>query len=154
MRGAASHLSSELGFSKDHRELNIPRIGFVASEIAKNGGIAICDSMRKGSKSNGWARGRPCAEPRGHAALHWRAARPQRLYAKARAGLIKQFPGISDPCEIPTDADVVIDTTEIAADEAAEKVFCVSRARRVCFARAKFGVAVAQVSTEKCSRNG
>ena len=47
MRSAASHLSSELGFCKERRELNIRRIGFVALEIAKNGGIAICDSMRK-----------------------------------------------------------------------------------------------------------
>jgi sulfate adenylyltransferase len=45
------------------------------------------------------------------------------LYAKARAGLLQQFTGISDPYEVPTDAELVIDTTEIAADEAAERAF-------------------------------
>jgi len=122
-------LSSELGFSKEHRDLNIRRIGFVAAEIAKNGGIAICapiapyDSVRKEVRA--------IVEPiGGFVLIH--VATPldvceQRdrkgLYAKARAGLVQHFTGISDPYEVPTDAEVVIDTTEIAADEAAERVF-------------------------------
>ncbi len=122
------HLSSELGFSKEHRDLNIRRIGFVASEITKNGGIAICapiapyDSVRKEVRAMVGPVG-------GFVLIH--VATPlemceQRdckgLYAKARAGLIQHFTGISDPYEIPTDAEIVIDTTEIAIDEAAERV--------------------------------
>jgi sulfate adenylyltransferase len=123
------HLSSELGFSKEHRDLNIRRIGFVASEITKNGGIAICapiapyDSVRKEVRA--------IVEPMGGFVLI-HVATPldvceQRdrkgLYAKARAGLVQHFTGISDPYEIPTDAEIVIDTTKITTEEAAEKVF-------------------------------
>jgi sulfate adenylyltransferase len=123
------HLSSELGFSKEHRDLNIRRIGFVASEITKNGGIAICapiapyDNVRKEVRA--------MVEPAGgfvliHVAtpLEICEQRDRKgLYAKARSGLVQQFTGISDPYEIPTDADVVIDTTGITAEEVAEKVF-------------------------------
>jgi sulfate adenylyltransferase len=122
-------LSSELGFSKEHRDLNIRRIGFVASEITKNGGIAICapiapyDSVRKEVRAM-------VARAGGFVLVH--VATPleicekrdrKGLYAKARAGLVPQFTGISDPYEIPEDAEVVIDTTRITAEEAAEKVF-------------------------------
>jgi sulfate adenylyltransferase len=123
------HLSSELGFSKEHRDLNIRRIGFVASEITKNGGIAICapiapyDSVRKEVRA--------MVGPVGGFVLIYVATplevceqRDRKgLYAKARAGLVQQFTGISDPYETPTDAEVVIDTTGMSADEAAEKVF-------------------------------
>jgi sulfate adenylyltransferase len=123
------HLSSELGFSREHRDLNIRRIGFVAAEIAKNGGIAICapiapyDSVRKEVRSMVGLVG-------GFVLIH--LATPlevcerrdrKGLYAKARVGLVQHFTGISDPYEVPTDAEAVIDTTEIAADEAAERVF-------------------------------
>jgi sulfate adenylyltransferase len=123
------HLSSELGFSKEHRDLNIRRIGFVASEITKNGGIAICapiapyDSVRKEVRAMVGPMG-------GFVLIH--VATPleiceerdrKGLYAKARAGLLQQFTGISDPYEVPTDAELVIDTTETTAHEAAERVF-------------------------------
>ncbi|NOZ93127.1 MAG: bifunctional sulfate adenylyltransferase/adenylylsulfate kinase [Acidobacteria bacterium] len=122
------NLSSELGFSKEHRDLNIRRIGFVASEITKNGGIAICapiapyDSVRKEVRS--------MIEPLGGFALV-HVATPlevceQRdrkgLYAKARAGIIKEFTGISDPYEEPEDAEVVIDTTDTSPEEAAQAI--------------------------------
>lgn len=122
------HLSSELGFSKEHRDINIRRIGFVASEITKNGGIAICapiapyDSVRKEVRAM-------IAPAGGFVLIH--VATPleicekrdrKGLYAKARAGLVPQFTGISDPYEIPVDAEVTIDTTGITAEEAAEKV--------------------------------
>ena len=122
------NLSSELGFSKEHRDLNIMRIGFVASEITKNGGIAICapiapyDSVRKHNRALIESVG-------GYQLVH--VATPldvceQRdrkgLYAKARAGIIKEFTGISDPYEEPDDADVVIDTTELTAEEAAQRI--------------------------------
>ncbi|NIA11595.1 MAG: bifunctional sulfate adenylyltransferase/adenylylsulfate kinase [Nitrospiraceae bacterium] len=122
------NLSSELGFSKEHRDLNIRRIGFVASEITKNGGIAICapiapyDAVRKEVRA--------MIEPVGGFTLV-HVATPldvceQRdrkgLYAKARAGIIKEFTGISDPYEAPDDAEVVIDTTDMTPEEAAQAV--------------------------------
>lgn len=123
------HLSSELGFSKEHRDINIRRIGYVASEITKNGGIAICapiapyDSIRKEV--------RRMIEPAGGFALVHVATpldeceRRDRkgLYAKARAGVLKQFTGISDPYEEPTDATLVIQTTESTPEEAADRIF-------------------------------
>ncbi len=122
------NLSSELGFSKEHRDINIRRIGFVASEITKNGGIAICapiapyDSVRKEV--------RRMIEPRGGFVLVHLSTplevceqRDRKgLYAKARAGIIKEFTGISDPYEAPDDAEVVIDTTDMTPDEAAQIV--------------------------------
>ena len=122
------HLSSELGFSKEHRDINIRRIGFVASEITKNGGIAICapiapyDAVRK--------QVRHMIEPYGgfilvHVAtpLETCEARDRKgLYAKARAGIVKEFTGISDPYEVPPDAEVVINTAELSAEEAAQEI--------------------------------
>jgi sulfate adenylyltransferase len=122
------HLSSELGFSKEHRDINIRRIGYVASEITKNGGIAICapiapyDSVRKQVRQMIDSHG-------GFVLVH--VATPlesceQRdrkgLYAKARAGIVKEFTGISDPYEAPTDAEVVINTAELSAEEAAQEI--------------------------------
>jgi sulfate adenylyltransferase len=122
------HLSSELGFSKDHRDINIRRIGWVASEITKNGGIALCapiapyDSVRKEVRA--------MIEPRGgfvlvHVAtpLELCEERDRKgLYAKARAGVIKEFTGISDPYEPPGDAEIVIDTADLTPEEAAQEV--------------------------------
>ena len=122
------NLSSELGFSKEHRDINIRRIGYVASEITKNGGIAICapiapyDAVRK--------QNRALIERVGGFILAFvstpLAVCEQRdrkgLYAKARAGLIPQFTGISDPYEEPADAEIVLDTTQLAPEEAAQEV--------------------------------
>jgi sulfate adenylyltransferase len=122
------NLSSELGFSKEHRDINIRRIGYVASEITKNGGIAICapiapyDATRKHVRQT--------IEPHGGFILVHIATTVETceqrdrkgLYAKARAGILKEFTGISDPYEAPTDADVVIDTGEFSAEEAAQKI--------------------------------
>ncbi len=122
------HLSSELGFSKEHRDINIRRIGYVASEITKNGGIAICapiapyDSVRKEL--------REMISPVGgfvlvHVATPLEVCEERDrkgLYAKARAGIIKEFTGISDPYEEPADADLVIDTSEMTPEEAAQRV--------------------------------
>ncbi len=122
------HLSSELGFSKEHRDINIRRIGFVASEITKNGGIAICapiapyDSVRKDVRA--------MVQPHGgfilvHLAtsLETCESRDRKgLYAKARAGLVQQFTGISDPYEVPSDAEVVIDTSDLSPEEAAQQI--------------------------------
>lgn len=123
------HLSSELGFSKEHRDINIRRIGYVASEITRNGGVAICapiapydatrQAVRQMVESNG-----------GFVLVH--VATPievceerdrKGLYAKARAGLVKEFTGVSDPYEDPKDAEVVINTAELSPEEAAQEIF-------------------------------
>ncbi len=122
------NLSSELGFSKEHRNLNISRIGFVAAEITKNSGIAICapiapyDNVRKATReliqSVGGFQLINVATP-----LEVCEARDAKgLYAKARAGIIRDFTGISDPYEIPNDAEVIIDTTDITPEEAAQRI--------------------------------
>jgi sulfate adenylyltransferase len=122
------HLSSELGFSKEHRDINIRRIGYVAAEITKNGGIAICapiapyDSVRK--------QVRAMIEPVGgfilvHIAtpLEICEQRDRKgLYAKARAGIIPEFTGISDPYEEPKDAQVVINTADLTPEEAVQEI--------------------------------
>ncbi len=122
------HLSSELGFSKEHRDINIRRIGYVASEITKNGGIAICapiapyDATRKHV--------RQMIEPYGgfilvHIATPIETCEERDrkgLYAKARAGIVKEFTGISDPYEVPADAEVTINTAELSAEEAAQEI--------------------------------
>jgi len=122
------HLSSELGFSKEHRDLNIRRIGFVAAEITKNGGIAVCAPIAPYDATRRDVR-RLVETGGGFVLVHVSTplevceARDRKgLYAKARAGVLKEFTGISDPYEEPTDADVVIDTTSITPEEAAQDV--------------------------------
>ncbi|HEX5757960.1 MAG TPA: bifunctional sulfate adenylyltransferase/adenylylsulfate kinase [Thermoanaerobaculia bacterium] len=122
------HLSSELNFSKAHRDINIRRIGFVASEITKNGGIAICapiapyDAVRKEV--------RQMVEPGGgfvlvHVATPLEVCEQRDrkgLYAKARAGLVPEFTGISDPYEAPLDAELAIDASQATPEEAAQEI--------------------------------
>jgi sulfate adenylyltransferase len=122
------NLSSELGFSKEHRDLNIRRIGFVAREITKNGGIAICapiapyDNIRKDVRQSIDGTG-------GFILVHVSTSldtceqRDRKgLYAKARAGLIPTFTGVSDPYEQPADAEITIDTTNITPEEASQEI--------------------------------
>jgi sulfate adenylyltransferase len=120
------HLSSELGFSKEHRDINIRRIGF---EITKNGGIAICAPIAPYDRVRAEVRSMVQETGGGFVLVH--VATPlevceQRdrkgLYAKARAGIIQEFTGISDPYEEPSDAEIVIDTTELTPEEAAQQV--------------------------------
>ncbi len=113
-----THLSSELGFSKEHRSINVRRIGFVASEITKNGGIAICAPIapyRLDRQFN-----RKMIDPLGgyievfvNTPLEICEQRDVKgLYAKARKGLLKQFTGIDDPYEKPKNAEIVIDSSD------------------------------------------
>lgn len=122
------HLSSELGFSKEHRDLNIRRIGFVAAEIVKHSGIAICapiapyDRVRKDVRA--------MAESSGGFVLVYASTAldvcEQRdrkgLYAKARAGLIPNFTGVSDPYEAPKDAEISLDTDTMTVEEAVNQI--------------------------------
>ncbi len=123
------NLSSELGFSREHRDLNIRRIGFVAGQITQNGGAAICapiapyDATRRDVRQS--------IEERGgfilvHVAtpLEVCEARDRKgLYAKARAGIVKEFTGISDPYEEPVDADLVLDTTKMTPEAGAALIW-------------------------------
>jgi len=111
-------LSSELGFSKEHRDLNIRRIGFVAAEIAKHGGFVICcpiapyesvrQEVRKIVENNG---GKFILIYVSTPISECEKRDTKGLYRKARDGIIKNFTGISDPYEIPCKADVILDTT-------------------------------------------
>ncbi|MBI1911522.1 MAG: bifunctional sulfate adenylyltransferase/adenylylsulfate kinase [Deltaproteobacteria bacterium] len=122
------NLSSELGFSREHRDLNIIRIGFVASEITKNGGIAICAPIAPYASTR--AKVRALIETLG-GFLEVYVSTPidiceerdrKGLYAKARAGLIKEFTGISDPYEAPENPELAINTGECTPDEAAQRI--------------------------------
>jgi sulfate adenylyltransferase len=122
------NLSSELGFSREHRDLNIQRIGYVASEITKNGGIAICAPIAPYASTRRIVR--DMISPLGgfieiHVATPLEVCEQRDrkgLYAKARAGIIKEFTGISDPYEVPENAEMVIDTADISPDLAAHRV--------------------------------
>ncbi len=122
------NLSSELGFSREHRDLNILRIAYVASEITKNGGIAICAPIAPYASTR--QKVRDMIEPQGgflevHVATSIEVCESRDrkgLYAKARAGIIKEFTGISDPYEAPENPEMRIDTGELTPDLAAHRI--------------------------------
>ncbi|SIS84740.1 bifunctional sulfate adenylyltransferase/adenylylsulfate kinase [Phaeovulum vinaykumarii] len=122
------HLSSELGFSKEHRDINIKRIGYVASEITKNGGIAICAPIAPYTATRRAVR--EMIEAYGafvevHVAtpLEECEARDRKgLYKLAREGKIKEFTGISDPYEVPESPELAVDTTGVDVDHCAHQV--------------------------------
>jgi sulfate adenylyltransferase len=122
------HLSSELGFSKEHRDINIKRIGYVASEITKNAGIAICAPIAPYTATRRAVR--EMVESYGafvevHVATSVEECeRRDRkgLYKLARAGKIKEFTGISDPYESPTQAELVVNTEGFEVDNCAQQV--------------------------------
>jgi sulfate adenylyltransferase len=121
-------LSAGLTFSRADRDLNIARIGFVAAEIARHGGIAICAPIAPYAAAR--AAVRDMVQEVGDFLLVYVAtpvdvcaARDRKgLYAKARAGLIKGFTGVSDPYEEPRDADLVLDTSTMTRAEAVNAV--------------------------------
>jgi len=123
-----TYLSSELGFSKEHRSLNVRRVGFVANEISKNGGIAMCALIA------------PYAQDRQHnrdlintqagyieVYISTSLAECEKrdlkgLYAKARQGIIPNFTGISDPYEAPKSAELVIDTAGKSVEDSVNMI--------------------------------
>jgi sulfate adenylyltransferase len=121
-------LSAGLTFSRADRDLNIARIGFVAAEVARHGGIAICTPIAPFAAAR--ARVRQQVSDVGdffliHVATPIEAceARDRKgLYAKARAGLIDQFTGVTDPYEEPTDAELTIDTSTMTRQDAVQAV--------------------------------
>jgi sulfate adenylyltransferase len=123
-----SLLSSELGYSRAHRDLNVLRIGYVAGEIARHGGVAICAQIAP------YAAARAEVRRRGSALGHFFLVHvstpleicerrdPKGHYARARAGLLPAFTGVSDPYEMPEDADLRIDTQDCTPQQAVERI--------------------------------
>lgn len=123
------HLSTGLGFSREDREINIRRIGWVAAEIARHGGVAICSPIAPFDETRKAVRA--MVEAAGGAFVLIHVATPlaecerrdrKGLYAQARAGDIPDFTGISSPYETPADADLVVDTTGRSVDEVLDEV--------------------------------
>ena len=122
------NLSSELGFSKEHRDLNIRRIGYVASEITKNGGIAICAPIAPYSATRSAVREEIEAfgafvEVHVATSIEECERRDRKgLYKLAREGKIKEFTGISDPYEEPAEPELRLDTENLDVDYCAQQV--------------------------------
>ncbi len=123
-----THLSNELGFSKEHRSINVQRIGFVASEITKNRGIAICAPIapyRKDRKVNNdlITQYGGYIEVFVSTPLEVCESRDVKgLYAKARKGLIKDFTGIDDPYEEPRNPDLCIDSSSTPPEKLVQEI--------------------------------
>jgi sulfate adenylyltransferase len=122
------NLSSQLSFSKEDRDTNVRRIGFVAGEITKNRGIAICAPIAPYNSTRAEIRN-AIEDYGGFIEVH--VSTPIKIcekrdrkgmYAKARAGLIKGFTGVDDPYEIPESPEVRIDTSDLTPDEAAQEI--------------------------------
>ena len=126
-----THLSQGLGFSKADRETNIRRIGWVAAEVTKHGGVAVCAPIAPYAATR--AAARQMVERYGRfvlvhvsTPLEVCEARDRKgLYAKARSGELTEFTGISDPYEVPLDADLVLDTSDMDVEDAVARVLTV-----------------------------
>lgn len=117
-----AHLSKGLGFSKEDRDANVLRIGFVASEIVRHGGVAMCAAVSPYRATRNAARNMIGAdrfvEVFVDTPLEVCEQRDEKgMYAKARAGLITEFTGVSDPYEPPENAEIVLDTTAHTPEE-------------------------------------
>ena len=126
-----THLSKGLGFSAEDRDTNIRRIGWVAAEVTKHGGLAVCAPIAPYDATRRWVRATvDAAGGPGSFALVWvstplavcESRDVKGLYAKARRGEVKGFTGIDDPYEEPADADLVIDTSDVDLDDAVAMV--------------------------------
>jgi sulfate adenylyltransferase len=124
-----THLSSELGFSKEHRSINVQRIGYVASEITKNGGIAICapiapyEADRRANRDLITSLG-GFIEIYVNTSLEKCEERDVKgLYEMARKGVIKEFTGISDPYELPTNAEIAVNSSGTPPEELVDQIY-------------------------------
>jgi sulfate adenylyltransferase len=121
-------LSAGLGFDRESRELNVKRIGYVAGLIAHHGGTAIAAPIAPFASARGYVRDQ--AQRNGRFVLVYVSTplevceqRDRKgLYAKARAGEVAEFTGISSPYEEPADADLIIDTSQVAVDDAVDQI--------------------------------
>ncbi len=123
-----THLSSELSFSREHRDLNIRRIGFVAGEVVKHGGtvvvaaIAPYDGAREEARALVERHGRFVLVHLATPLEVCEARDVTGLYARARAGELTGFTGIDDPYELPARAELVIDTSVTPLAESVARI--------------------------------
>tara|TARA_B100001113_G_scaffold136896_1_gene112385 strand:+ start:122 stop:1744 length:1623 start_codon:yes stop_codon:yes gene_type:complete len=124
-----THLSSELGFSKEHRSINVRRIGYVASEITKNRGIAICAPIAPYRIDRNFNRGL-ISSLGGYIEIHVSTSLEKceerdvkGLYKLAREGSLKEFTGVSDPYEKPNNPEMVIDSSDTAPEELVDNIY-------------------------------
>jgi len=122
-----THLSKGLGFSKEDRDMNIRRIGFVASEITKHGGLVICAAISPYKSIRNEVR----AMVQPHSFIEVYVDTPlevcesrdtKGLYAKARRGEITEFTGVSDPYEPPDNPELRLDTVAHSVEENARRI--------------------------------
>jgi sulfate adenylyltransferase len=132
-----THLSRGLGFSREDRDVNIRRIGWVAAEVTKHGGVAVCAPIAPYAETRRWVRSAvEAAGGPGAFVLVWVSTPIEEcerrdvkgLYAKARAGEITGFTGVDDPYEAPADADLEIDTTVVPVESAVAQVLALLNA--------------------------
>jgi sulfate adenylyltransferase len=129
------HLSSELGFSREHRTLNVRRIAFVAAEITRHGGVAICapiapyGTLRRDARALVEAAGVFLLVHVATPLAVCESRDVKGLYRRARAGTLPEFTGISDPYDVPDDAEVTIDTSEVTVARAVDRVMAALEAR-------------------------
>src|SRR6185369_2767759 len=130
------HLSKGLGFSREDRDANVRRIGFVAAEVARHGGVALCAPIAPYAATRSDVRA--MVEDAGGVFVLVHVATPlevceardrKGLYARARAGLLPGFTGVSDPYEQPTDAELTLDTSVLEVDAGVEAVLALLRSR-------------------------
>jgi sulfate adenylyltransferase len=129
-----THLSSELSFSREHRDLNIRRIGFVAGEVVRHGGTVVVAAIAPYEEAREEAR--QLVEKHGrfllvHVSTPLEVVEQRDvkgLYAKARAGEIPQFTGISDPYEAPGHPELTIDTSTTPVEESVRLIRAAMRA--------------------------
>ena len=122
-----THLSQGLGFSRQDRDTNVRRIAFVASEVVRHGGIAICAAASPYRSTRG-----ECREMVGAASFVeafvdtplpvCEARDVKGLYAKARRGELRQFTGIDDPYEAPVSPEIRLETASLPAEDCARLV--------------------------------
>jgi len=124
-----THLSSELGFSKEHRSINVRRIGYVASEITKNRGIAICAPIAPYRIDRKFNRGL-ISSLGGYIEIHVSTSLEKceerdvkGLYKLAREGSLKEFTGVSDPYEKPNNPEMVVDSSDTAPEELVDNIY-------------------------------
>jgi len=124
-----TNLSSELGFSKEHRSINVRRIGFVASEITKNGGIAICAPIapyEADRRANRRLISRYGIYIEVYVSTPLKVCEERDVkgfYRSARQNLTKSFTGISDPYEAPTNPEIAVDTSKATPEELVNRIY-------------------------------
>jgi adenylylsulfate kinase len=122
------HLSKGLGFSKEDRDTNIERVGWVASRLTRHGATVLVSAISPYAETRAKAREMveefgPFVEVHIHASVEACAERDVKgLYAKAFAGEITEFTGVSDPYEAPTNPELRVETEHLSPDESAELI--------------------------------